>query len=143
MLEPAIPAELLAAARQCVPESDAHKRLKEYVAAHPVVIGRGDWKTRGIVEYPLPSADRIDVLFQTPWTWLAAEVKAANAGAGDILRGLFQCVKYKALLQAEADIRQLQPAIEAVLVLEGELPSALIPARNILGITVYVRVVPA
>jgi hypothetical protein len=141
-LEPAIPAELLDAARRYAPEGEAHRRLKEFVAANPRVIGQGQWKVKGRIESRLPSADTIDVLFQTSWTWLAVEVKAANAGPADILRGLFQCVKYQAILEAEARVTNRRLAIASLLVLEDALPDALVPARNALGITVFERVVP-
>ena len=70
------------------------------------------------------------------------EVKAANAGTPDILRGLYQCVKYTALLKAELAIKGERPAARAVLVLEGTLPDELVPARNTLGITVFAGIVP-
>ncbi|MBP6017039.1 MAG: hypothetical protein KA586_09990 [Candidatus Promineofilum sp.] len=141
-LEPAVPPALVDTARGKGGEGEAHRRLKEYVAAHPEVVGHADWKVRGRTEYHLPSSDAIDVLFQTPWTWLAVEVKAANAGTADILRGLFQCVKYQALLEAEARVTDRPVAIASVLVLEGALPNELVAAHNTLGITVFEGVSP-
>lgn len=141
-VKPAVSPALVAAARVGVLEGEAHRRLKEYVAANPRVIGQAQWKVKGIIESRLPSADTIDVLFQTPWKWLAVEVKAANAEPADLLRGLFQCVKYRALLEAEARVTSKRVEIASVLVLEGKLPDELLAARNTLGVAVFEGVVP-
>lgn len=133
---------LAAAARGGGGEGDAHRRLKEYIAANPSQIGLPRSTAVGTVEYLLPSADAIDVLFVRKRERVAVEVKAANAGTADILRGLFQCVKYEALLQAELAVQSVRASGRAVLVLESGLPSELVPARNTLGITVFERVVP-
>lgn len=130
-----------AAARGGVGEGDAHRCLKEFVAAHPTLIGLPRSTAPGTLEYRLPSADTIDVLFVRQGERVAVEVKAANAGAVDILRGLFQCVKYEALLQAEQAVQGEPARGRAVLVLEGTLPDTLVAARNTLGVVIFEGVI--
>jgi len=143
-VEPAVSPALVNAARGGVGEGEAHRRLKEYVAANPGRIGLARSAAPGKMEYLLPSADAIDVLFEhkSKHERVAVEVKAANAGTADILRGLFQCVKYEALLAAEQAVTGEPAGSRAVLVLEGKLPDELVAARNTLGITVFERVSP-
>lgn len=143
-VEPAVSPALVNAARGGVGEGEAHRRLKEYVAANPGRIGLPRSVAPGKMEYLLPSADAIDVLFdhKSKHERVAVEVKAVNAGTADILRGLFQCVKYKALLAAEQAVTGEPASSRAMLVLEGKLPDELVAARNTLGITVVERVVP-
>jgi hypothetical protein len=124
-------------------EGEAHKRLKEFVARHPEVIGLPPNTPAGNIEQPLPSGDSLDVCFQETQEWTAAEVKPIDSPIGDILRGLFQCVKYKAVMEAEQVTKGLTRAATAVLVLQGTLPHVLVPIRNMLGITVFEGVVPA
>lgn len=106
-------------------ESDAHKALKEYVKRHPSLLGVAR-ETPGILEYPLPSGDTIDVLFKEENRWIAVEVKSAvsHAVAGDYVRGVYQCVKYRAVLQAMHfdDSLDAPEDIEAILVTEKKLP---------------------
>lgn len=142
--QPAVPPALVDAARGGVGEGEAHRRLKEYVAANPDQIELPRSVAPGTVEYLLPSTDAIDVLFEhkNKHERVAVEVKAASAGTADILRGLFQCVKYEALLAAEQAVTGEPAGSRAVLVLEGKLPDELVAARNTLGITVFERVSP-
>jgi hypothetical protein len=131
-----------ATASSGIGEGEAHRRLKEFVAANPNCIDLPRSTTPGTIEYLLPSADAIDVLFVRNDERVAVEVKAANAGPVDILRGLFQCVKYAALLQAELAVRSESAHARAVLVLEGELPEVLEATRNTLGVTLFKGVTP-
>jgi hypothetical protein len=123
-------------------EGEEHKRLKAYVAEHPEVVGLAASTPHGIMEQPLPSGDSLDVSFQQAREWIAAEVKPANSPIADILRGLYQCVKYKAVMEAVQATEGKPRAATTVLVLQGQLPAILIPARNTLGITVFEGVVP-
>lgn len=91
----------------------------------------------------MPSRDRLDVFFDTEDEWVGVEVKAARSDDADVLRGLFQCVKYKAILTAMLLTEQKDADARAVLVLEGLLPTQLLPLKNMLGIQVIESVVPA
>lgn len=123
-------------------ESDEHKRLKLYVSAHPESIGLNRKVGKGEVEYLLPSGDTVDVLFQHKTDWIAVEVKSSLSTKLDIARGLFQCVKYRAVIKAVQATRSLNHNARALLVLEGGLPPDLIPVKNTLGVEVVERVVP-
>ena len=97
-------------------EGVEHKELKEYIASHPALVGA---KENGITEYILLSGDRLDVWF--PNSQIAVEVKPSTSPDSDVLRGLFQCVKYKATLDAEAAIMGEKPEAKVILVIGGHL----------------------
>jgi hypothetical protein len=118
-------------------ESEAHKKLKEYVAQNPACVGLPTSSPKGEMEYSLASGDVLDVSFCLPDQWVAAEVKSLISDKQDIVRGLFQCVKYKAVMDATQLVTKCEASVGAVLVLEGELPKDLVPLRNMLGVTVY------
>ena len=123
-------------------ESEDHKRLKFYIAAHPESVGLGASVDAGKTEYPLPSGDTVDVLFQDKGDWIAVEVKSSLSNNLDITRGLFQCVKYRAVIEAVQATQNLDQNARAILVLEGALPSELIGVKNTLGVEVIDKVVP-
>jgi len=135
-------AEIMRAAteRQGGGESEEHLRLKEYVARHPFAVGLADNTPRGDVEYDLPSGDTIDVLFKDKADWVAVEVKSRVSSDTDVLRGLFQCVKYRAVVEAVQVASELPQNARALLALEGELPGGLVSLRNLLGIEVVEKV---
>lgn len=81
-------------------ESDAHAALKKYVACHPELFEDFGAFGPGTMEYLLHSGDEVDVLFVNHDQLLGIEVKTADAPAGELTRGIFQCVKYRAVLQA-------------------------------------------
>jgi hypothetical protein len=123
-------------------EGRDHKRLKAYVAAHPAVIGLPVGTLHGKTEVQIPSGDSLDVSFRRRREWTAAEVKPIGAPDEDILRGIYQCIKYRATMEAVQAVEGRRRAVAVVLVLEGTLPAKLISVRNTLGITVFERVVP-
>ena len=109
-------------------ESPAHKALKKYVSIHPELVGAAASAVAHI-EYELPSLDTLDVLFKMPDRWVGVEVKStvSDQVPGDYERGVYQAVKYKALLEAmQKDARHVVPdSVEVILVLEGRLPARL------------------
>lgn len=123
-------------------ESEDHKRLKLYVAEHPESVGLDADVDPGEIEHPLPSGDTIDVLFQDGDDWVAVEVKSSLSNNLDIVRGLFQCVKYRAVIEAVQAIQNLDQNARAILVLEGTLPTDLIGVKNTLAVDVVEKVVP-
>lgn len=121
-------------------ESERHRQFKEYVAAHPSVLGLPSGTALGRVEHPLPSGDLLDVVFQNRSDWIAAEVKSSISSKADIVRGLYQCVKYEAVMQAVEASEAREKNARAILVLESAFPRDLIALRNILGVTVVENV---
>jgi hypothetical protein len=117
-------------------ESKEHRELKEFVASHPAAIGLPRSSRLGELEFMFGSADAVDVLFQHRGEWVGVEVKSRRSATPDVARGLYQCVKYRALLEATQMVAQLPIRCRVVLALGGKLPTELIPLRNILGIEV-------
>jgi hypothetical protein len=118
-------------------EQQDHKDLKHYIANNPGVLGLPEFDA-GDTEYCFPSADRMDVVFHNgnDKCWVGVEVKGLCSDDADILRGLFQCVKYAALREAELKSDSKHGSARVVLVLSRKLPSHLIEAKNLLGIEV-------
>jgi len=116
-------------------ESEEHRALKEFVARSPKLVGLPAGAA-GTLEWALPSGDTVDVLFDRRDEWVAVEVKSAISPEADIVRGIFQCIKYQAVIEAyQATLRRPQAA-RAVLVLAGNLPEQLVPLKNLLGVEV-------
>ena len=117
-------------------EGEEHRKLKEFVAAHPATLGLPSSAPEGQTERPLPSGDRIDVLFVSRKMVLGVEVKSHISNDVDIVRGLFQCVKYQAVLAASASVENDFREIEVALVVGRKMPVELIALQNSLGIKV-------
>jgi hypothetical protein len=77
------------------------------------------------------------VLFATADRLIAVEVKGASAPSTDVVRGLFQCVKYEAVLDAETRVTGGAFDCEAVLALGGPLPASLTGLKHSLGVRVF------
>ena len=126
-------------------ESDAHKALKEYVLNNPQIVG-ADAAWQGWQEYPLLSGDQIDVFFRGEDEWVGVEVKSSTSEGNfeDYRRGLFQVVKYKAVLNAQAKIDRPfnPPKVRVYLVLEGKLPLELRETMRMLEVSVMMGTVP-
>ena len=117
-------------------ESEEHKRLKMHVAAHPEIVGLRTSVANGINEYLLPSGDELDILFREGDEWIGVEVKSQISDDGDLIRGLFQCVKYQAVMEAYLLSTGRIPDVRTVLVTTRELPTELLSLKNILGVEV-------
>jgi hypothetical protein len=123
-------------------EGAGHRALKVFVASHPEIVGLPENSGVGVTEFPLPSGDSLDVSFQRRKLWVAAEVKSAISSEADIARGLFQCIKYRAVMEAVQVATTCPQSARAILVLEGSFPQSLVVLRNLLGIEVVDGVVP-
>jgi hypothetical protein len=119
------------------PEGEEHRRLKEYVRSYPGQFGAPTHCTIEI-EKRLRSNDEIDVWFGAANEQLAVEVKSVRSNELDLSRGIFQCVKYKAVLAAEALCEGSKPIIRSLLVSEKALPSQYAAQAELLGIKVQV-----
>ena len=118
-------------------ESERHRLFKEFIARNPSVIGLPEKTGTGETEVRLPSGDALDVAFRTRNEWVGAEVKSSISSNADLIRGLYQCVKYQAVMQAVEASENRERSARSVLVLEAKLPPELVSLRNILGITVH------
>jgi len=115
--------------------SPEHRKLRDRIATHPGSIGV-ELKNDGITEYPLKSGDLVDIVFETEDEVVLVEVKSMRSGVDDIERGLFQCIKYKAVVEAENLVKNRSKKIRSILVIESAFPRKLAAIRNRLEINV-------
>lgn len=124
-------------------ESDDHKALKRYVRDHPHLFGAAaDWFAQE--EYVLRSLDEVDVMFKSDRVWIGVEVKSkvSDRLVSDYERGLYQVVKYRAVLEAQARIDHPSnpPEVRVMLALESGLPAEFRSLTTALGVSVIERV---
>jgi len=117
-------------------EGPEHRALKEFVRANPNVVGLPSTFPLGTVEAPLPSGDKLDVLFHARKRMLAVEVKSHKSNDVDLTRGLFQCIKYRAVMEAERAFKGANHVLDAILVVGRRFPDSLRPLQSSLGIEV-------
>lgn len=87
-------------------ESEEHKALRLWTMKNPDKV---DSRFAGAIaetEFDLLSGDRVDVMLRHRAKWIALEVKSRRSNEADYIRGVYQCVKYRAVLEA-MDMRQL------------------------------------
>ena len=104
-------------------EGPNHKALRLWVKDNPGAIGRAYEAFSAETEFVLDSADRVDVVYRGPSSTVAIEVKSCDSDLADLRRGVFQCIKYRAVMEA-MDIRA-DPNIIALLVTQTSLPGDL------------------
>jgi hypothetical protein len=119
-------------------ESPEHEKLKLYVANNPVVLGMDIRLPKGNCECVLASSDRPDILFTKKDFILSIEVKSRLSNDADLQRGIFQCIKYRAVIRAEQKARQKVPNAMAILVTERSLPEPLKELADLLDISFIV-----
>lgn len=112
----------------CGGESEAHLALKHFVRDHPELVGaQAGWDAK--VEYALRSSDELDVIFISDQTWIGVEVKSrvSDGNLADYERGIYQVVKYRALLEAQALVilRSLNPRFVLCCFLSGSFPASI------------------
>lgn len=104
-------------------EGEEHKILKEYICQHPESINYKDVDFAE-TEHILPSGDRLAVYFElSDCTHVAIEVKPSISPDQDIARGVFQCVKYYAVMDALRNIECKDYEIKVLLVTAGNFSS--------------------
>ena len=91
-----------------------------------------------MTEHRLPSADTIDVLFQTSRDCVGVEIKSRISDDADIVRGIFQVVKYRALLEALQMAKNEQKNLRVFLASGRPLTKEMTELSNMLGVTVIV-----
>lgn len=123
-------------------ESEEHKRLKdlvlECVAQIPALAKKGFLREHGEKEYLLPSADRIDVCFKNEHEVMGVEVKSIKSDDADICRGIYQCIKYKHLLQAELLVAGKFPHADSLLIVQRDLTPELKDLAKRLSVKYYI-----
>ena len=113
-------------------EGPNHKALRLWVRDYPDKIRGGYANFATDTEVVLDSADRVDVVYYDPDSTVAIEVKSSDSDDTDLRRGIFQCIKYRAVMEA-MDIRQ-DAQVDTVLVTQRPLPRDLRPLLRLHGI---------
>lgn len=121
--------------------SPEHRRLRDFIAINPSIINLSKELT-GNIEYPLKSGDKIDVVFEEEGLIIGVEVKSRRSGNDDLERGLFQCIKYSAVLKAEEIVNKRNRVCKSILVIEGSLNSKQNRIKEMLGIDVIEGISP-
>ena len=119
-------------------EGPNHKALRLWVKKHPRKIRQAYAKFRSETEVILDSADRVDVVYYGRDLTVVIEVKSSDSDDNDLRRGIFQCIKYRAVMKA-MDVRR-EPRVEAVLVTQRTLPSGLKPLIRLHNIRHFIKV---
>lgn len=122
-------------------ESPEHLALKQYAVAHPELFDAPTDFAQA--EYPLLSGDIIDVFFRDVNAWTGVEVKSIKSADDDLERGIFQVVKYRAVLKAQAEIYSgALPRITVLLAVQRPLPRTLQRVAKQLDVPWVVITVP-
>ena len=106
-------------------EGENHKALRLWVKENPQEINPRFRKVRAETEYSLLSRDRVDVVYFSKKEILAIDVKSIDSNPEDIRRGIYQCVKYRAVLDAMPIGRGRHRPVESWLVTESDIDKAL------------------
>jgi hypothetical protein len=114
-------------------ESPEHRSFKRWLAAQPQLFGLSA-EVRGEEEADLDSGDTIDVLYKTARRTVGVEAKSRLSAEGDLLRGVFQCVKYAAVLRAMARWKGERAPCAVYLALEASATPLLRETAGVLGV---------
>jgi hypothetical protein len=88
----------------------------------------------------LLSGDEIDVFFLTRDHAYLVEVKSIRSNEHDLERGIYQCVKYRAVFKAQRGQKAPSTRINSILVTEIDPPGHILDLARQLGIAL--KVVP-
>jgi len=104
-------------------ESKEHKALKAHVLAHPACVDIKGMPEKAADELVLLSGDEVDVCFETRNRIDLVEVKSIRSDWNDLRRGVYQCIKYRAVFLAQRRAVTPDMQVIATLVLEKEAPT--------------------
>ncbi len=121
-------------------EGEQHKKLKLYIKENPNCVKVKLTELEAETEKGLPSGDSIDVFFENAKHWVGVEVKSEISREENICRGLYQCVKYQAVMEADLLTSNKDTKVRVILALGGSFPSSLIHIKNTLGIEVIDKI---
>lgn len=102
-------------------ESPFHKALRLWVTANPAQVLPTYAKAKPDTEVPLLSGDRVDNVYDRKDRIAVIEVKSWISNDDDVERGIYQCIKYRAVMEAVTHKRAVP--IDAVLVTERPIGS--------------------
>ena len=104
-------------------EGPNHKALRLWVKNNPRRVRRDYGGFRTDTEVILESADRVDVVYYGSDLTIVIEVKSRDSDEVDLRRGVFQCIKYRAVMEA-MDVRRAATVVP-FLVTQVKLPGDL------------------
>jgi len=90
-------------------------------------------------EKRLLSGDELDVYVVTKQARIGIEVKSHRSGEADLVRGIYQCVKYQAILEAQFGHLSDAFGVQTLLVTEVALPPAIAEIAKRLGVRAVVE----
>jgi hypothetical protein len=100
-------------------EGKYHKALRLWITENPHKVRRIFATARTETEFCLDSGDRIDSVYHLADRTVVLEVKSRISNDVDLRRGVYQCIKYRAV-KAAMDVREQVP-VEAILVTEAKV----------------------
>lgn len=101
-------------------EGKFHRELRLWIKDNPEAVRKSFAGAETETESDLDSGDRIDVVYKCADRIVLLEVKSRISNLVDLRRGVYQCIKYRAV-RAAMDVRN-DPLIESYLVTETKLP---------------------
>ena len=117
-------------------ESADHKAFKLFLSMHPQLFDLPNNTNPGQIEHSLPSGDSVDVFFTTPRRHLAVEAKSLRSAEDEMIRGVFQCIKYEAVMQAESVWHSRHVICSSVLAIEGNATETVLRIAALLNVTI-------
>lgn len=116
-------------------EGPEHKAIKDYIFENPNAIGIRKKVVFKKTEQRLRSGDQIDVYFEfRDGERMAIEVKPSTSPDEDVTRGILQCVKYKAVMDALRSVEYGNYENRTLLVIGGKMSVSNRALANDLGI---------
>lgn len=100
-------------------EGPEHKALREWTTNNPGLIRKSFANARTDTEVDLYSGDRVDAVYWCEDRTVVLEVKSRISDDVDLRRGVYQCIKYRAV-KAAMDVRE-KALVDAFLVTEKEV----------------------
>ena len=104
-------------------EGDNHRHLRLWVKNNPDKLKNEYRNVTAETEVELLSGDRVDVVYYANNKTVVIEVKSRDSNWADLRRGIYQCIKYRTVMDAQ-DLEQSTP-VHSLLVTEEELDGEL------------------
>lgn len=106
-------------------ESAEHRDLREWAQRNPKRFLSNKDVLASHTEYPLPSGDWVDAAHIAEDEIVLIEAKSRRSGEKDVLRGIFQCIKYRAVQLAERRDASPKVTVRAILLTEKPISERL------------------
>ena len=106
-------------------EGPNHRALREWVWKHPECIDKRLRHVDSKTEVDLLSGDRVDVVYRDKSEVIAIEIKSRDSNWPDLQRGIYQCVKYRAVMEADEKEEKSGRRVRTLLVTETPLQADL------------------